>query len=60
MLGTRVDPEYLTGKLHRQGGIVFFGAALVAVFALLWIFRRVEAMHLNGGLNPMKNKATGI
>jgi exosortase len=60
MLGTRVDPEYLTGKLHRQGGIVFFGAALVAVFALLWIFRRGEAMPLNGGLNPMKNKATGI
>jgi exosortase len=59
MLGTRVDPGYLTGKLHHQGGIVFFGAALIAVFALLWLFRRGEAMHPNAGSNPMKVKATG-
>jgi exosortase len=58
MLGTRVDPEYLTGKLHRQGGIIFFGIALIAVFTLLWIFRRGEGMPLNAGLNRVKVKAT--
>lgn len=42
MLATRVDPAYLTGKLHRQGGIVFFAIALIGVFVLLWILQRRE------------------
>jgi exosortase len=42
MLGTRVDPGYLTGRLHHQGGIVFFAIALVGVFLLLWILRCAE------------------
>lgn len=42
MLGTRVDHGYLTGRLHHQGGIVFFAIALGAVFVLIWILRRSE------------------
>ena len=42
MLGTRVDPGYLTGRLHHDGGIVFFMIALIGVFVLLWILRRGE------------------
>ena len=42
MLGTKVDPAYLTGRLHREGGIVFFAVALVAVYALIWTLRRTE------------------
>jgi exosortase len=42
MLATRVDPSFLTGRLHRQGGIIFFLIALAAVFLLLWILRRSE------------------
>jgi len=42
MLGTRADPGFLTGRLHHQGGIVFFSIALIAVFVLLWILRRKE------------------
>ncbi len=41
-LGTRVDPGFLDGNLHHHGGIVFFGIAVVAVVALLWILRRTE------------------
>jgi len=41
-LGTRVDPDFLNGKLHHDGGIVFFGIAVVAVGALLWMLRRTE------------------
>jgi exosortase len=48
MLGTRVDPSYLTGRLHRQGGIVFFLFALGATFVLLWIMRRGERDRLDG------------
>lgn len=42
MLATRVDPSFLTGRLHRQGGIIFFLIALAAIFQLLWILRRGE------------------
>ena len=42
MLGTRVDPGYLTGRFHHEGGIVFFLIALLGVFVLLWILRRGE------------------
>lgn len=43
MLGTRVDPAYLTGRLHHQGGIVFFTAALIVVVALILLFQRGES-----------------
>ena len=41
-LGTRVDPGFLDGKLHHHGGILFYGLAVVAVAALLWVLRRTE------------------
>jgi exosortase len=42
MLGTKVDPAYLTGRLHHQGGVIFLLIALVVIFLLLWILRRGE------------------
>jgi len=42
MLAIRVDPAYLTGRLHRQGGIVFFAIALIGIFLMLWILQRRE------------------
>ena len=42
MLGTRVDPGYLTGRLHHQGGIVFFAVALGGVFGLIMLLKRGE------------------
>ena len=46
MLGTRVDPGYLTGRFHHQGGIIFFAIALLVIFGLLWWFRRSEDKSL--------------
>jgi exosortase len=46
MLGIKVDPGYLTGRFHHQGGIFFFVAALLVLFAILWILRRGEASSL--------------
>jgi exosortase len=43
MLGSRVDPSFLTGRLHHQGGIIYFLIALFAMGLLLWILRRGEA-----------------
>ncbi len=42
MLGTRVDPGYLTGRFHHQGGVVFFLIALIGVFLALKVLRRGE------------------
>lgn len=42
MLGTHVDPSYLTGKLHHQGGVVFFSIGLGCMFFVLWILHRNE------------------
>jgi exosortase len=41
-LSTRVDPSFLTGRLHRQGGIVFLSLAVITVVWLLWILRKRE------------------
>jgi exosortase/archaeosortase family protein len=41
-LGTRVDPGFLDGKLHRHGGIVFFSLAVVVVGLLVWALRGSE------------------
>jgi len=42
MLGTHVDPAFLTGNLHRHGGIVFFVIALLVIFALLSLLKKSE------------------
>jgi exosortase len=41
-LGTRVDPGFLNGKFHHNGGIVFFAISVAVVLVLLWILRRTE------------------
>lgn len=42
MLGTKIDPGFLTGRLHHHGGVVFLLLALVIIFLLLWILRKAE------------------
>ena len=42
-LGTRVDPAYLTGKLHHNGGVVFLAISMVCVLAILGILRLSES-----------------
>ncbi|HEX3740982.1 MAG TPA: exosortase/archaeosortase family protein [Terriglobales bacterium] len=42
ILGTRVDPGYLNGRFHHQGGIVFFAISLLIIFLLLWVLQRGE------------------
>jgi len=58
MLGTQVDPVYITGRFHHQGGIIFFAIALIAIFALLWILRRGEDSSPTSDPNPVKVAAT--
>jgi exosortase len=41
-LATRVDPAYLDGKLHHQGGVVFLSLAVLLTALLLWLLRKGE------------------
>jgi exosortase len=58
MLTTRVDPSFLTGRLHREGGIIFFLIALAVTFLLLWILRRSE--EASPGVRPTRAVSTEI
>ena len=42
MLATRVDRSYLTGRLHHQGGIIYFLIALAIIVLLIGIARHRE------------------
>lgn len=51
MLATKVNPSFLTGRFHRQGGIIFLLLALVGIFLLIWILRRGENAPTNSPVN---------
>jgi exosortase len=42
LLSLHVDPSFLTGQLHHEGGIVFFLLALGLMMPLLFLLRRSE------------------
>jgi exosortase len=42
MLATRVDWSFITGRLHHQGGIIYFLIALAAIILLIWIAHHSE------------------
>jgi len=42
LLSIYVDPGFLTGRLHREGGFVFFGITLLLMGGLLWLLQKTE------------------
>jgi exosortase len=42
LLASYVDPRFLYGRLHREGGVVFFLLGLLLLAPVLWILRRGE------------------
>ena len=57
MLGTRVDPGFLTGKLHHNGGVIFLAIALLAIFLLLWLLRDEKGQRTDETFRPMISAA---
>ena len=43
LLAVYVNPDFLFGRLHRQGGVVFFVLALLLLLPLLFFLQRNEA-----------------
>jgi len=52
MLGTHVDPGFLTGTLHHRGGIVFFLVALAGLVFLIWLLREND-LSVHGKVSDM-------
>ncbi len=42
MLGVHVNPGFLHGNLHRNGGFVFFAMGLGFLMGLLWVLQKTE------------------
>jgi exosortase len=42
MLATYVDPRFLYGNLHREGGVVFFMIGLLLMVPVFWILQTSE------------------
>jgi exosortase/archaeosortase family protein len=41
-LAVRVDPSFLTGRLHHQGGVIYLLIALAVILVLVWILNKSE------------------
>jgi exosortase len=41
-LGMYVDESFLSGKLHHQGGIVFFAVTFVVLWTMIWALQKIE------------------
>jgi len=48
LLAMYVDPDFLTGRLHHQGGIVFFLLGLLLLLPVLLLLQRGESSALAG------------
>ena len=46
ILGVHVNRGFLSGRLHRQGGAIFYAGALVVLFLLVWLLQRQETSRL--------------
>jgi exosortase/archaeosortase family protein len=40
ILAQYVDPGFLYGRLHHEGGVVFFLLGLVLLLPILWLLQR--------------------
>ncbi|MDE3178806.1 MAG: exosortase/archaeosortase family protein [Acidobacteriota bacterium] len=56
LLSAYVDPGFLTGKLHRDGGIPFSIIAVAMLVPLLWLLQRSETR--GSGTPPPGTEAT--
>ena len=59
LLAVHVDPSFLTGRLHRDGGFVFFLLGMLILLPLLWWLQKTEAARLGRGGLPASAATSG-
>lgn len=60
LLAMYVDPSFLYGKLHHQGGVVFFLLGLLLLAPLLWLLQRGEALPAKDAHVPSGQSASEL
>ena len=60
LLAVHVDPSFLTGRLHRDGGFVFFLLGMLILLPLLWWLQKTEAARLDRGGLPASAATSGV
>jgi exosortase len=50
LLANYVDPNFLYGRLHHQGGVVFFLVGLILLLPVYWFLRKSEVPPAQGTL----------
>jgi exosortase/archaeosortase family protein len=56
ILAIRVDPSFLFGRLHRDGGVVFFLLGLALLVPVLWWLARGEGRQLHAEAEASKTQ----
>jgi exosortase len=54
LLANYVNPNFLYGKLHHQGGVVFFLIGLALLLPVFWLLRKGEAPAHRGALEAQE------
>jgi exosortase len=52
ILAEYVDPSFLLGRLHHEGGVVFFLLGLLLLLPILWLLQRGEKPVESNGTSP--------
>ncbi len=61
LLSTHVDMRFMTSSLHRDGGFVFFGIALLMMFPALKLLQKFEIRSdISGSNNFLPEKRAGM
>jgi exosortase len=55
LLGTHVDPGFLTGRLHKQGGVVFFSLSVIGLWLIICALQDKSRLSPH---RPIRLKAT--
>jgi exosortase len=58
LLAVHIDPSFLTGQLHHEGGVMFFVLALALMTPIFLVLRRLEMVR-NVRVSPSLNATAG-
>ena len=54
MLATHVDPSFLTGRLHHEGGFVFYLISLALVYPIWKLLQKTEKVRTTSSAAPQE------
>jgi len=57
MLGMYMDASFLSGGLHRKGGVLFFGLAVACLLVLIRLLQRLERRRADAPPSPVGHNA---